>query len=94
MLIDDGRMLDGEDHLRATARTPVALVSPVTLQALGLTPGQHVTVTGETGSTGLPVGVADLPDGVVWVPTTSSASRWSAPAGSVVELQATGGGHA
>jgi NADH-quinone oxidoreductase subunit G len=94
MLIDDGRMLDGEDDLRATARTPVALVSPVTLQALGLSPGQHVTVTGETGSTGLPVGVADLPDGVVWVPTTSSASRWSAPAGSVVELQATGGGHA
>jgi hypothetical protein len=32
----------------------------------------------------LPVGVADLPDGVVWAPTTS---RWRAPAGSVVRLE-------
>ena len=32
-LIDDGRMLDGEDDLEATARTPVALCRPATLAA-------------------------------------------------------------
>ena len=86
LLIDDGRMLDGEDYLRATARAAVALVSPGTLSALGLLTGQKVTVTGETGSVELPVGVADLPDGVVWTPTSSATSRWSSAPGSVVRL--------
>jgi NADH-quinone oxidoreductase subunit G len=99
MLIDHGRMLDGEDALKATGRTPVALVSPATMGTLGLTPGQHVTITGTTGttsptgtgSTGLPVALADLPDGVVWVPTTSEPSQWSPAAGSVVTLTPTQG---
>jgi NADH-quinone oxidoreductase subunit G len=84
LLLDDGRMLDGDDYLKATARTPVALVSPTTLDALGLVAGARVTVTGDHGSSTLPLGVADLPDGVVWTPTTSG----SAPAGSVVRLTA------
>jgi NADH-quinone oxidoreductase subunit G len=94
MLIDDGRMLDGEEHLKATGRTPVALVSPGTLAALGLTAGRHVTLSGETGATSLPLGLADLPDGVVWAPTMSVASRWTPAAGSVVRLQAADGGRA
>ena len=83
LLLDDGRMLDGDDYLKATARTPVALVSAGTLDALGLTAGEHVEVSGDRGTTTLPVAVADLPDGVVWTPTRSG---WSAPAGSVVRL--------
>jgi NADH-quinone oxidoreductase subunit G len=79
-------MLDGDDYLKATARTPVALVSAGTLSGLGLTAGEHVEVSGDGGTTTLPVGVADLPDGVVWTPTTSVSSAWSAPAGSVVRL--------
>jgi NADH-quinone oxidoreductase subunit G len=94
LLLDDGRMLDGDDYLKATARTPVALVSPGTLTRLGLTAGEHVTLTGDTGSTSLPVGVADLPDGVVWTPTSSGLSGWSAPAGSVVRLASTNGANA
>ena len=42
-LIDDGRMQDGDDAMRATARKPVVLVGPATLEALGAT-------VGETGS--------------------------------------------
>jgi NADH-quinone oxidoreductase subunit G len=91
LLIDDGRMLDGEDYLKATARTPVVLVSAGTLAELGLTPGQEVSVTAARGSTRLPVAVADLPDGVVWAPSTS---QWSAPAGSEVRIDAADGGHA
>ncbi len=83
LLLDDGRMLDGDDYLKATARAPVALVSAGTLDALGLTAGEHVEVSGDRGTTTLPVAVADLPDGVVWTPTRSG---WSAPAGSVVRL--------
>lgn len=83
LLLDDGRMLDGDDYLKATARAPVALVSAGTFDRLGLAAGEHVEVSGDRGSTTLPVAVADLPDGVVWTPTTSG---WSAPAGSVVRL--------
>jgi NADH-quinone oxidoreductase subunit G len=83
LLLDDGRMLDGDDYLKATARAPVALVSPGTFDRLGLAAGELVEVSGDRGSTTLPVAVADLPDGVVWTPTTSG---WSAPAGSVVRL--------
>jgi NADH-quinone oxidoreductase subunit G len=83
LLLDDGRMLDGDDYLKATARAPVALVSAGTFDRLGLAAGELVEVSGDRGSTTLPVAVADLPDGVVWTPTTSG---WSAPAGSVVRL--------
>jgi NADH-quinone oxidoreductase subunit G len=76
-LVDLGSMQDGEEHLRATARTPVARVSRATYEsALGMLEAQPageqlVTVTGDRGSVTLPVVVADLPDGVVWVPARS-----------------------
>src|SRR5205823_2346866 len=41
--IDDGRMQDGDDAMRATARKPVLLVGAATLDALGATPGELVT---------------------------------------------------
>ncbi len=82
LLIDDGRMLDGDEYLKATARRPVALVSGGTLSRLGLTDGQQVVLTGPGGSAELPVAVADLPDGVVWAP---SAARCGSP-GSVVRV--------
>ncbi|MDX6302218.1 MAG: NADH-quinone oxidoreductase subunit, partial [Nocardioidaceae bacterium] len=91
LLIDDGRMLDGEDYLKATARMPVALVSAGTAAGLGLVPGQLVGLTAADRSAELPVAVADLPDGVVWAPTTA---QWSAPAGCEVVLTATQGGQA
>jgi NADH-quinone oxidoreductase subunit G len=76
-LVDLGAMQDGEDHLRATARTPVARVSRATYESalgmLGTQPDgeQLATITGDRGSVTLPVVVADLPDGVVWVPARS-----------------------
>jgi NADH-quinone oxidoreductase subunit G len=59
------------------------LVSPARLAAAGLVPGQPVTLTGGSGSVTLPVAVADLPDDVVWAPTTA---RWGAVTGTVVHL--------
>ena len=76
-LIDLGSMQDGEEHLRATARRPVARLSQSSYDAvfgmLGADGGQQpqVTVTGDRGSVTLPVVVADLPDDVVWVPARS-----------------------
>jgi hypothetical protein len=62
----------------------------VTISATPATTGPTVT----TGSTTLPLALADLPDGVVWVPTTSAPSQWSPAAGSEVTLEATRGARA
>jgi len=86
LLIDDGRMLDGEEHLKATGRAAVALVSATTLAAVGGT----VTLSTHSGSVTLPASAADLPEGVVWAPASSGGVNLrrdlGADAGSVVRL--------
>ncbi|HEX6248536.1 MAG TPA: NADH-quinone oxidoreductase subunit G [Nocardioidaceae bacterium] len=91
-LIDDGRLLDGDEYLKATGRRAVLLVSPATLGRLGVDTGQLVTVATDRGSVELPVGVADLPDHVVWAPASSSGVSLSrelgaAASGTVVRLE-------
>ncbi len=90
LLLDDGRMLDGEAELKATGRRPTALVSATTLADLGLSVGERVRLTGTVGSVELPVAVADLPDGVVWAPASSGgvnlARDAGATSGSVVRV--------
>jgi NADH-quinone oxidoreductase subunit G len=91
LLVDDGRMLDGDEYLKATGRRPEALVSAGTLASSGLTVGAPVRISTERGSVELPVGVADLPDGVVWAPASAvglSLSRdLGAGHGAVVRLE-------
>ncbi|RHW26584.1 NADH-quinone oxidoreductase subunit G [Nocardioides immobilis] len=66
--IDNGRMQDGDKYLKATARTPVALLPQDVFDACGPT----VTLTGDRGSVTLPAEVGDdLVAGVVWVPANS-----------------------
>jgi len=72
LLIDDGRMLDGDDALKATARDPVALVSASTLSRLGVAPGEPVTIANGARWVRFLVGVGDLPDDVVWAPSSSA----------------------
>jgi len=69
-LLDLGSMQDGDDNLRATARTPVVRVSQIVYDALG----PAVTVTGARGSVTLPAVVADIADDVVWVPGNSAGN--------------------
>ncbi|HET6698859.1 MAG TPA: NADH-quinone oxidoreductase subunit G, partial [Nocardioidaceae bacterium] len=93
-LIDDGRMLEGEPYLAATGRRAVVLVSPATLERLGVAAGSTVTMRTDHGTVELPVAVADLADDVAWAPSSSEGIRLTrdlgAAAGSVVRLQ---GGH-
>jgi NADH-quinone oxidoreductase subunit G len=88
LMIDDGRMLDGDESFKATARRSIALVSQTTYDGAQL--DGRVTISTDTGSVELPVAVADLPDGVVWAPSNSSgvnlARDLGAGAGSVVRL--------
>ncbi|WP_435770034.1 NADH-quinone oxidoreductase subunit G [Nocardioides sp. SYSU DS0651] len=67
-MLDNGRMQDGDKYLKATARTPVALVSRSVFESHGAT----VTLRGDRGSMTLPAEIADdLADDVVWVPAGS-----------------------
>ena len=67
LMIDNGRMQEGDKAYAATARPAVALLSAANLERLGTT----VTVTGDRGSVTLPAAAADLADDVVWLPANS-----------------------
>jgi NADH-quinone oxidoreductase subunit G len=71
LLLDAGRMQDGEPHLAGTAHRAVARMSPTTAERHGVDPTGHVRVTGRVGDVVLPVAVTPMPDGVVWLPTNS-----------------------
>ncbi|MGY4767031.1 NADH-quinone oxidoreductase subunit G [Kribbella sp. CWNU-51] len=75
MLIDDSRANDGEPHLTATARTPVARISLTTARRLGVADGDELAVSTDAGSIRLPVVVTTMTDNVVWLPTNSADSH-------------------
>ena len=75
LLLDDGRMQDGEPYLAGTARPASARMSPGTAAEAGVADGDKVTVATERGSCTLPAEVTDMPDRVVWLPANSAAER-------------------
>ena len=74
MLLDDGRLQDGEPHLAGTARTPVVRLSADTAAEIGAADGDAVTVSTSRGSITLPLSITDMPDRVVWLPLNSPGS--------------------
>jgi NADH-quinone oxidoreductase subunit G len=77
-LIDLGSLLDGDEYLAGTARTPQVVLSKGTAATLadgaGVADGDPVTVSTERGAITLPALLAEMPDGVVWLPTNSPGS--------------------
>ncbi|GAB2699189.1 NADH-quinone oxidoreductase subunit G [Thalassiella azotivora] len=71
LLLDGGRLQDGEPYLAGTAHRPHARLSAATAAAVGVADGEPLQVSTGTGALTLPVVVTDVPDGVVWVPTHS-----------------------
>ncbi len=69
LLLDDGRLQDGEPYLAGTARTAAALLSEATAAEIGAVDGGKITIGDDVV---VPVRVADLPDRVVWVPSNSA----------------------
>jgi NADH-quinone oxidoreductase subunit G len=75
MLIDDSRSNDGEPHLVATARKPVARISLTTARRVGVTDGDELVVSTDAGSIRLPVVITPMTDNVVWLPANSADSH-------------------
>jgi NADH-quinone oxidoreductase subunit G len=74
MLLDNGRLQDGEPHLAGTARKPVVRLSADTAGEIGAADGDAVTVSTARGSITLPLVTTDMPDRVVWLPLNSPGS--------------------
>jgi NADH-quinone oxidoreductase subunit G len=92
-MIDDGRGQDGQPQYHATARPSVLRASAATLQSAGILPGAKATIGTKAGSAVFATEVADLLDGIVWVPANSGTNLRTIRAGhgSVVRLTAEGG---
>lgn len=90
LMLDSGRLQDGEPHLAGTAKRAVARLSAGTAGALGLRDDDLVDVSSAVGTITLPYAVTPMPDHVVWVPTNSVGSAVRATlgvdAGAVVDL--------
>ncbi|TDC49815.1 NADH-quinone oxidoreductase subunit G [Jiangella ureilytica] len=94
LMLDGGRLQDGEPHLAATAKKAEARISAGTAAEVGVADGDWLTVRTTAGQVSVPVRVTDMPDRVVWLPENSNGTTLQrslgAGAGSVVELA--GGG--
>ncbi|HEX5144636.1 MAG TPA: NADH-quinone oxidoreductase subunit G [Mycobacterium sp.] len=90
MLLDAGRLQDGEPHLARTARPPVARLSAATAAEIGADDDDMVNVRTDRGTITLPLVVTEMPDRVVWVPANSPGSavlaRLGAYSGDVVRI--------
>ena len=80
-LVDASTLSVDEPALAGTARAAVVRVNAATAERLGLTEGETATVRTERGAITLPVVLADLPDGVVWLPANAENSRVRASLG-------------
>jgi NADH-quinone oxidoreductase subunit G len=75
MLLDAGRLQDGERHLAGTARPPVARLSAATAAGIGAAEGDLVTVGTDRGAITLPLTITDMVDATVWLPLNSPGSE-------------------
>jgi NADH-quinone oxidoreductase subunit G len=74
MLLDNGRLQDGEPFLAGTARVPVVRLSAATAAEIGAGAGDVVAVRTDRGGIALPLLVTPMPDRVVWLPANSPGS--------------------
>ena len=74
LLLDAGRLQDGEPYLAGTARPPVARLSAATAGEIGAADGDLITVSTDRGEITLPLVITEMPDRVVWLPMNSVGS--------------------
>ncbi|BBZ74709.1 NADH-quinone oxidoreductase [Mycolicibacterium anyangense] len=91
MLLDDGRLQDGEPYLAGTARPPVVRLSAATAAGIGAGEGEPVSVSSGRGAITLPLAITEMPDGVVWLPLRSPGSavheQLAVTTGAVVQIE-------
>ncbi|MGW7352229.1 NADH-quinone oxidoreductase subunit G [Streptomyces sp. NPDC054784] len=72
LLLDQGRMQEGDEALTGTRHAAVVRLAPRTAEEAGVRDGELVAVTGPAGHVTLPLRVTDpMPEHVVWLPLNS-----------------------
>ncbi|MFE2325018.1 NADH-quinone oxidoreductase subunit G [Streptomyces sp. NPDC059385] len=74
LLLDRGRLQEGDDALAGTRHEASARLSAATAAETGVKNGDVLAVTGPAGSVELPLRVTEMPDRVVWLPLNSIGS--------------------
>jgi NADH-quinone oxidoreductase subunit G len=74
LLLDTGRLQDGEPYLAGTAHPTVVRLSATTAAGIGAADGDVVTASTGRGAISLPLAITEMPDGVVWLPLNSPGS--------------------
>ncbi|MEU1120715.1 MULTISPECIES: NADH-quinone oxidoreductase subunit G [unclassified Streptomyces] len=72
MLLDQGRLQDGDEALAGTRHAALARVSAATAAEAGVQDGDLLAVTGPAGASELPLRITEMPDRVVWLPLNST----------------------
>ncbi|MGW1026631.1 NADH-quinone oxidoreductase subunit G [Streptomyces sp. NPDC002577] len=74
LLLDLGRLQDGDEALAGTRHAAVARLSAATAGEAGVKDGDVLAVTGPAGATQLPLQITEMPDRVVWLPLNSTGT--------------------
>ncbi|MFI2031021.1 NADH-quinone oxidoreductase subunit G [Streptomyces buecherae] len=72
LLLDQGRLQEGDEALTGTRHAPLARLSATTAAEAGVRDGQLLQVRGPAGTVTLPLAVTEMPDRVVWLPLNST----------------------
>ncbi|MFI0240869.1 NADH-quinone oxidoreductase subunit G [Streptomyces sp. NPDC016845] len=83
LLLDQGRLQDGDEALAGTRHAAHARVSAATAAELGVKDGDALAVTGPAGAVALPLQVTLMPDRVVWLPLNSAGGGVASDTGAV-----------
>ncbi|MGW6009053.1 NADH-quinone oxidoreductase subunit G [Streptomyces sp. NPDC055210] len=90
LLLDQGRLQEGDEALAGTRHEAHARVSPATAAEAGVKDGDTLAVTGPSGAVELPLRITQMPDRVVWLPLNSAgggvASDTGATPGALVRI--------
>ncbi|WP_086826521.1 NADH-quinone oxidoreductase subunit G [Streptomyces sp. NRRL B-24572] len=71
LLLDLGRLQEGDAALAGTRHAAVARLSAATAADTGVKDGDVLEVTGPAGSVAFPLQITEMPDRVVWLPLNS-----------------------
>jgi NADH-quinone oxidoreductase subunit G len=83
LLLDQGRLQEGDDALAGTRHAAHARVSAATAAEAGVKEGDLLAVTGATGTVELPLMVTEMPDRVVWLPLNSTGGGVASDTGAL-----------
>ncbi|WP_420035027.1 NADH-quinone oxidoreductase subunit G [Streptomyces sp. cg28] len=83
LLLDQGRLQEGDEALAGTRHAAHARVSAATAAEAGVKDGDVLAVTGSAGSVGFPLEITEMPDRVVWLPLNSVGGGVASDTGAV-----------